>query len=232
MPKVRYLRIKFDQLLSQREIPLFRAAVIEKTERVASLFHNHKPSVGVIYRYPLIQYKVTSRKATIVCLEAGTDDIHHLLQHRDLDLRIGNTYRKFHVEDIRLNYHQVQLWDQTFSYSIYSWLPLNQKHHEEWLDLAGQEEAKKKKLEAILKGNILSFAKGIDWYIEQELKVEIKTIREYRAIRFKKNEMLGVSLDFETNVSLPDGMGLGKGVSIGFGVVWRQFDNRKNAIYE
>ncbi len=84
MPKVRYLKVRFAQCIFPYDIPKFRAAVIEKTERIASLFHNHKNDQEVIYRYPLIQYKVTHRKASIICLDAGTDDIHHLLQHREL----------------------------------------------------------------------------------------------------------------------------------------------------
>jgi hypothetical protein len=66
MPKIRYLKVRFAQKIFPTDIPLFRAAVIEKTERVASLFHNHKDDQQVIYRYPLIQYKVGSFVVLII----------------------------------------------------------------------------------------------------------------------------------------------------------------------
>ncbi len=221
MPKVRYLKVRFAQCIFPYDIPKFRAAVIEKTERIASLFHNHKNDQEVIYRYPLIQYKVTHRKASIICLDAGTDDIHHLLQHRDMNLRIGDRTETFEVEDIDLHYHQVQTWDSTFDYSLLNWLALNKKHYERWMELEGDDAAQIDLLRSILLGNILAFAKGIDWYVEDRIQVEITRIKSIKPLTFKRRELLAFNLNFRTNVSLPDYVGLGKGSSVGFGVVKR-----------
>ena len=68
MPSIRYLHIRFDQNIFPYEIHRFRAAVIEKTRRIAPWFHNHQDDGKSIYRYPLIQYKVAFKKASILCL--------------------------------------------------------------------------------------------------------------------------------------------------------------------
>jgi hypothetical protein len=229
MPKVRYLCVRFSNPIFPYDIPFFRSAVIEKTDRVASLFHNHKDDTAVIYRYPLIQYKVTYKKASIICLNQGADDIHHLLQHRSMELRIGKNTQNFEVEDIDLHFHQVQVWDTMFEYSLLNWMALNQKYHARFKELEGDEKAQIDLLESILKGNILSFAKGIDWFVEDRIKVEIQKIKSLKLLPFKGRKVLTFCVNFKTNVSLPDYVGLGKGSSVGFGVV-KLIENEKNKL--
>lgn len=225
MPKIRYLRIRFAQNLFPYDIPKFRAAVIEKTEREAPLFHNHKGNEGFHYRYPLIQYKVTHKKASIVCLNAGTDDIHYLLQQRDMNLTIGRTSHTFEVEDVDLHYHNVQIWDMNFEYSLLNWLALSQKSYLEYEQLQGDETAQIELLNRKLTGNIISFAKGIKWDVKERIVTEITKIKGMKMLPFKRKRLLAFSVNFRCNVSLPDFVGLGKGSSVGFGVVKRIFTN-------
>ena len=227
MPKVRYLKIRFSQNVFPNEIPRFRAAVIEKTKRESSLFHNHKSDTEYLYRYPLIQYKVTNKKASIICLNEGTDDIHYLLQNRNLDLRIGNKTLPFEIEDINMHYHQIQTWDKLFHYSLLNWLPLNQKNHKIYHELKSEIE-KIALLNRILTGNLLSMAKGIQWFLEDRLVVEITKIKQIKMLERKGKKLHAFSLNFKSNLSLPDYLGIGKGCSVGFGVV-KQFrmENQK-----
>lgn len=219
MPKIRYLKIRFNHQLHSRDIPKFRAAVIEKTERVSSLFHNHISDTKVMYRYPLIQYKITEDKASILCLQSGTDDIHHLLTQSEMDLRIGTTTHSFEIEDVDLHFEEVSLSSSPNTYKLSNWLALNQKHFADWRAVENDETAQIKMLNRILLGNILSFAKGIEWWIEGTVEVEIVKINRIQKVQFKNNDVLAFSVEFQTNVSLPDFLGLGKGVSVGMGVV-------------
>ena len=228
MPKLRYLKVRFAQPIFPYDIPKFRAAVIEKTNREAALFHNHKNDKEVLYRYPLIQYKVTQKKASIICLESGTDEIHHLLQHRNMQLRIGPQTHTFEVEDVDLHYHQVQTWNTDFEYSLLNWLALNQKHLERWQALEGDETAQLSLLTSILKGNILAFAKGVDWWIAEQVTLTITQIKQIKPLSFKRKNLLAFSVNFKTNVSLPNYVGLGKGSSIGFGIVKRIYSRHQN----
>lgn len=218
MPKIRYLKIRFNNLLKSYEAPAFRAAVIEATERKAALFHNHLPAKGFIYRYPLIQYKITERKASIVCLNEGTDDIHYLLQNRSLALRIGDRLENFEIEDVQLYYHQVQTWQAGFHYSLRHWMGLNQRNYREY-DALQTEVERLQFLENLLRANLLSFATGIGWYAEQPIEVRITKFKGERWLPYKGAKVLCFSLNFVSNVSLPDYVGLGKGVSVGFGSV-------------
>lgn len=221
MPRTRYLSIQFDQPLLPHEIPKFRAAVIEKTNRVASLFHNHVTDKEVIYRYPLIQYKTTCQKASMICLEQGADDIHHLLQQQDLSLRIGSRTKKFEVEAVDLRYHRIEIADRIFDYKLRNWLPLNQKNYVDWQQFRQDPFRRGRLLNKILCGNILSLAKGIDWHVEDRILANIEQVDSTKDIIYKGVEMEAFDVQFRTNVWLPNYVGLGRGASIGFGVVKR-----------
>jgi len=74
-------------------------------------------------------------------------------------------------------------------------------------------------LEKILIGNILSFAKGIDWNIEKQIKLKIPKILRTNLLTIKDVKREAYTLNFTTNVFLPNHIGLGKNASMGFGVV-------------
>lgn len=218
MPKIRYLKVRFANEIHPTEVPYFRAAVIEATERQSSLFHNHTPDSGVIYRYPLIQYKLTQRKASVICIEQGTDDIHFLFQQRELLLRIGDRTEPFAIDDIHLQYFNIQLWNHRFHYHLRDWQALNQDNYKRYQALESEVE-RLQLLERMLTGHILSLAKGIGWQVDAPITVAITRRHDERWLSYKNQKTLCFNLDFTANVSLPDGIGLGKGGSVGFGVV-------------
>jgi hypothetical protein len=218
VPKIRFLKIQFANHLEPWELPAFRGAIIDKTLRQSVLFHNHTEE-GYRYAYPLIQYKVNKKKAVVVCLNAGTDDIHYLLGLRDLRLRIGERTETFQIEDIHIKYHQVQAWDSRFSFSLRNWNAFNQDNYKAYQQLSEKEEDVRPLLKRILIGNIISFAKGIGWDVDRQIEVDIIEITKEVWIPYKGTNLLAISLDFSTNVSLPSWIGLGKGSSLGFGVV-------------
>jgi hypothetical protein len=74
-------------------------------------------------------------------------------------------------------------------------------------------------LQRILTGNILSMAKGLGIHFDKEVKCVITNIDEQRMTNYKGTRMTSIDLVFSSNVSLPDYIGLGKGVSIGHGIV-------------
>lgn len=221
MKNIRYLSVQFDQCIQPDEIRFFRSAVIEKTERKSDLFHNHKAGEQkVIYRYPFIQYKLLEEgRAGIICLEEGTNDIHQLFQAQNLDLRIGRKQQTFKVVDMQLRYYDLSLTDSPINYRIANYLPFNQERYARWQSLEGQEETRTELLAATLRGNILAFAKGLNWWIDGRVQVAFEHIDLPRVVRFKEQQLLAFDLHFTTNVNLPPWIGLGKGVSIGHGTV-------------
>jgi len=220
MKKIRVLTVTFDTEIKEFEIPAFRGAVAEKVGRDNVLFHNHLADSKLLYKYPLIQYKTIGRKPAIQCIDFAVDEIHKFFNKSDWSLKISDRWLDMKIHRLDLNQFTMQVWDKTFTYEIRNWIALNQENFKKY-QLIENLSDKIIFLEKILIGNILSFAKGIEWNIEKPVILKIRELRDPRPVKHKSQTVMGFNLNFSTNVFLPSFLGLGKGVSLGFGVVHR-----------
>ncbi len=218
MNKTRFLQIVFDKQLQAYDIPKLRAAIIEKTKRESNLFHNHLGDKTFIYRYPLIQYKIKDKKPCLICLKEATDDIHYLLREKDLSLTIGKNKYDFEIEDVRLRYVHIQTWNKDFRYNIHNYIALNQENYKVYKQLDSLLD-KIKFIEDKLKSHIGIFVDEMEAFLPVELSVRILEIKNEKYIEYKGVFHLTFSIDFKTNLFIPDYIGLGKGSSVGFGIV-------------
>lgn len=217
MQKIRTLVIKFQNNLNYSEIPLFRGAIIGSITDKDILFHNHEGD-GYRYKYPLIQYKRIKGNAALVCVSKGVDTITKLFEDSDFTFKIGQESRKFDLDYMHPNTCNLQLWDDEFRYNLRRWIPLNSKNYDIYMSFESLVE-KISFLERILKGNILSFCKSMNYYLKEELKCSIVNIDSTYSSRAKNIKQLCFDIEFKTNIYLPDYIGLGKHVSIGYGVI-------------
>jgi len=216
--KLRTLLVTFANDIGYTPISAFRGAVIEKVGRENPLFHNHLSDDTFIYKYPLIQYKKIGKQAGIFCLDEGVDEIHKLFGHRNWTIDLQGHPITLKVDRLDMKTTNVNVWEKTFDYNLWNWQALNEENWKRYLELDSMVD-KVGMLEKILTANILSFAKGIDWHIEHPIKLVIKDVKLERDSRMKDIKVRTFEVDFRCNVFLPDFMGLGKGVSKGFGTV-------------
>ena len=220
MARLRYMSVRFSPELTLSELPKFRGAVIASAGRENDFFHNHSGE-GFAYRYPLVQYRVMGGKAGLVCLNEGVEQMQALLGG-DFLLRpvsFAGREERVVIEDMRLNEFELCLLSEPVRYHISRWLPFNQENYREWQGLNTAEQ-RIAKLNSLLVGNIISFAKGVGWQIEGRVEVCIDgaTIEERHTV-YKGQRLVSLSADFEANLFLPRGVALGKGVALGRGVV-------------
>lgn len=213
-------------IISQWEIPLFRGAVIKAIENANILFHNHVND-AFRYRYPLIQYKRIGGKAAIICVGEGTEVIGEFFNNANFDLQIGERTLSLEVDHIDAKRTLVQVWDTEFLYTLRKWLPLSSENYRTYQSLEGIVE-QCSFLQNVLIGNILSFCKGMGITIEKEIKCTITQILDSHTYTFKGVKMMGFDVEFKSNVSLPDYIGLGKGVSLGFGTSVRKYEKKND----
>jgi hypothetical protein len=217
--KLKILKVRFDTTLKPAELSQFRGAIIHKVgwENTA-LFHNHLDDSQFAYRYPLIQYKCIKHNPAIVCIDEGVDEIHKFFSQSDWSLKIGDRQVDTKIAELNLNQFTMQVWDKPFNYHIHNWVALNEERYHDYQQLTALSD-KIHLLETIRIGNIISFAKGIDWTVDKPIIVKITDISQQRNVRFKKNLMTAFDLSFQCNVFLPNHIGLGRKVSVGFGNV-------------
>lgn len=211
--------LKFSTEISQQEIPFLRGAVIRATRGENILFHNHDGE-NLRYAYPLVQYKRIGGKAAIVFVGEGVDATSDYFRNATLNVNIGNRKATMELEHADAYNTIVNLWDSPLRYTIRKYLPLNKHNYEAYEQAEGLAE-RCTIVEHSLTGNILSFAKGIGQHIDGQIDVKITNMSDSSIYIYKGVKMMGFDLEFKSNISLPDYIGLGKGASLGFGMVKR-----------
>lgn len=218
MKNIRTLLVTFDNLLNRWETSAFRGAIIEKVGRENLLFNHHIDNNTLLYRYPLIQYKSIRRKPAILCLGDGVDEIHKLFNKSSWEIDLRGKKTDLIIDNLNLNNFRLNIWDKSFDYRLYNWFALNEKNYQRYNSLTSDMD-RLEMLERILIGNILAFAKGMDWHVEQEIRVRIHEIRNTKQLKYKNTHLMAFDVNFSSNVFLPNFIGLGKGASHGYGVV-------------
>lgn len=178
------------------------------------ILHNHNGE-KVLYRYPLVQYKVIGNKPKIVGIGEGQgivaniginddelilEDVNYEIYQKEI---IKGTY-KFGCEDDYLNYQFVT-----------PWIALSQKNIDEYI--AANNMNKEGILKRILIGNIIAMSKGLNYTVNRKLDCWVN-LKE-KEVLLKGIKHIAFVGNFKVNFSIPDYLGLGKSVSRGFGTV-------------
>ncbi len=215
------LSVTFDTHIDPRDIPAFRGAVIERVGLNHGIFHNHKVDeagrVHSEYRYPKVQYKVTGQFPSILFIEEGVEEAGHFFTRPDWSLSFGRRRYFANVRELQHQFYPISVTDEPYVYRLRRWMGLNQKNNQLFSNLGSKEQ--KDLLNRILAGNILGFATGVGHLFERRFDVEIDEIlfssfQDYKGIKARTFD-----IQFTSNVLLPPKVGLGKGASVGFGVV-------------
>lgn len=216
---IKILTLRFTTDIAAWEIPLFRGAVLNCIgEDVDILYHNHTREDGFRYSYPLIQYKRLGGKAAIVCVEDGVDSIGQFLMAQQPEVVLGERKVTLEMESVKPQRAMMQTWQSSFDYRLQHWLPLNSENYHRYQEQTGLTE-RTTLLEGILKGNLLSMCKGLGIYISEELSVSITRMTEPRLVKVKGVRVMSFDVDFSSNLSIPDGLGIGKNASLGYGTI-------------
>lgn len=217
---LKFLKIQFNDTIHAWEIPAFRGALIAKVGRQHDWFHNHLNDEKYLYRYPKIQYKRAGNHPMLVCLHEGVDEIHKLLDQPDWSLQLNQRRLEMNIFRMELHEFKIKLLDQPQRYQLQRWLALNEKNYLAYQQLDSLAD-KIRFLESKLAGHIIGFAKGIQWQIPERFEVNITALSSPYWVKVKNTHMMSFDITFTTRVFLPDYLGLGRKVSLGFGVVRR-----------
>ena len=216
---IRTLTVFYDTEISNKEIPFFRGAVLKSLgDKANVLYHNHTGEETFRYSYPLIQYKRLNGKAAITCVEEGVDIIGQFLSESPDTIMVGDRKLKCDVTRVLPARILIQTWDAPFNYHMNRWLPLNSKNYHLYTS-TGNENERMTLLENVLKGNLLSLLKGLGIYLEDELLVRITQLSDSYIIYNKGIGLMAFDVDFTSNLSIPNNLGIGKNSSIGCGIV-------------
>jgi hypothetical protein len=215
--RILHLTLQTEEKLKPEEAVGIRGCLGRRFEDKA-IFHHHKED-GLVYSYPLIQYKVLDGKTLIIGIREGVDA---LMEHKDQIDSLWLFDRTVKVKErlvlVKEKKERFSITKEPIHYTFLTpWLALNQENYREWQVLSKKD--KQEKLKKILIGNILSMAKGLEYVVTDEIKVDLDVRSVQTAL--KGVPMVGFLGNFSVNFAIPDYLGLGKSVSRGFGTVRR-----------
>lgn len=224
---VQTLLLSFKNDIAPFEIHLLRGALLNLLGKDANvLFHNHLGD-GFRYAYPLIQYKRIKQKAAIVCINEGVEVVGNLLAKGINQINLGDRLVDLEIQQVSPRRTTVQVWDSIFKYRLNRWLPLNKENYERYKTLETVSE-KTEMLEKLLTANLLSFLKGVAIRVDKEIVCKLLNLKEPYLIQNKGISLMAFDIEFRTNLSLPDYIGIGKNASIGCGVLTKIYNQEKN----
>ncbi len=226
MKQLRLLAVSFDTRINPWDLPKFRGAIAQKVGIEHEWFHNHdNASGGYHHRYPLIQYKIDTAgphmRPMLLCIDACIEEAHRLFSQSDWTVRIGQQLHELRIARLEVDQAQLQVREAPVRYRLHKWRALNSEKFREWQALEGIAE-RAAFLEKLLAAHILSFARGVDWTLEDRFELKITQLLKEEWLSYKGVKVLAFTVEFLTNVVLPDYIGLGNGAGEGFGVVRRQ----------
>lgn len=184
-----------------------------------TLIHQHLRDNELLYKAPLIQYKIFNGKPFVLGINEGADVLQKI--HEDVEcLKIGHA--EYHIKektiDLRTDYFGT-IEDKNPYNFLTPWLALNEKNYEQYQKL-GTWAKRKELLEKILIGNIISMSKSLGYTVPEPIKANVGKLKEVPT-SLKGTPMLGFLGTFSVNFEIPDYWGIGKSVSRGFGTVKR-----------
>ncbi len=183
-------------------------------------FHGH---IGgrLIYRHPLIQYKVFGGSALVIGLKEGAYLLKAVPKIEYLKIHFRkNPIVKQNTVSMMIPYGLTQ---EMISYTFLTpWIGLNEKNYKHYLQLKQEKTNISNFLNKILIGNILSICKSVGYTVDDKILVKSK-LANLRSIEVKKDvQLTAFEGEFETNFLIPDLWGIGGKVSIGYGTVKRK----------
>ncbi len=214
---MRLISIIFQLPLQRRDIAGFRASIARAAGYEQDLLHNHREDGSVQYRYPMVQYRSEQGKAALIGINEGRDAIFEWYQKAGDQLLWNKQFHMVRVENLNVQEYEIQYHAQPQRYKLTQWLALNDKNYQNWQSMAGLKD-RSAELERVLAAHILTFCRAVNWRLPERLVVCITDIHSIERTRFLGINLMGFDLSFQSNLVLPEGIGLGKGVSHGFGV--------------
>ncbi len=180
-----------------------------------SLLHQHNAD-KLIYRYPLVQYKMIDGAPMVIGINDGAEVLKQVYDKYD-EIKLGGEVYEIVEKGIAVRNQEFGITDKIHSYEFATpWLALNQENYMRYYGMSGMEE-RKEFLRKTLTANLLSMSKSLDYQVSGTIKCDVDV--KIRKSRLKDVNVMSFTGGFCANFLIPDYLGVGKSVSRGFGAV-------------
>ena len=179
---------------------------------------NRENREGFIHRYPAVQFKQLKTTLMAVGIAQGADFLHQLATGKTT-IAAGPDACRVTAQDPAVRVECFGIAPEPMTYEFQSsWLALNQQNAKKFYDLKGKPE-RDTFMQKILAGNLATLAKSLDYTPTSPITCEPKV--RFRRERIDRENVMVFYGKFRTNLAIPDYLGIGQGLSQGYGTVRR-----------
>jgi len=183
-----------------------------------TLLHQHSAD-RLIYRYPLVQYKMIGDTPMVIGINEGADVLTQIYDKYD-EIKLGDEVYEIVEKGISVRNQEFGATTEIISYEFATpWLALNQENYFKYYGLKGREE-RNEFLRKTLIGNLLSMSKSFEYQVPSRIECEVWV--NARKSRLKDINLMSFTGEFKTSFIIPEYLGIGKSISRGFGAVKRK----------
>jgi len=183
-----------------------------------TLLHQHHTD-RLIYRYPLVQYKIIEGTPTVIGINEGVEVLKEIYDQYD-EINLNGSIYEIMERGISVRNQEFGLTDKMHHYRFASpWFALNQENYKRFY-LAGGRAERNELLNKTLTGNILSMSKSLEYQVPD--RINCVTDLRIRKGRQKDTNIMTFIGTFFANFLIPEYLGVGKSVSRGFGAVIKE----------
>ena len=194
--------------------------------------HNHETEEDPNYKkqdYPLVQLRSPQGRLMLWGMNQGASVLRDIMMKELLKGFVYNNYKfatlpgKTGVETVTIDWLTE---GKLYHYSINYFVALNPPNATAWQQLTAAR--KMERLEELLKNNLAMFCKAAGSVLDkQKLVTEINWVWNTEWVKIKEHKVLGFTLDYRSNLLLPDGIALGRQTKLGYG--WQTIRNDNEA---
>lgn len=216
------LTISFNLPIHPRQIKNWRGAFLQMAGWEDEIFHNHdngKEKQDFHYRYPQIQYRIKHGKAAIFAINEGIPAVQKILATTDWNIEWEGEKRSLQIEDLRMEEHYFRVLNTHKKYRINKWMALTEDNYDKWQACNNYVE-RVQMIEKLLTNHLLQGLWGMGWDSNERIETNLLTINRIAPVPYHRIQLLAFDVEFSTNMLVPSGLGMGKAVSHGFGVVY------------
>jgi hypothetical protein len=185
-------------------------------ELAAYALLNKNTDSDCIHRYQAIQCKYIKNELIVIGISQGAGLLHRFVEGRDTILAGANACIITGRDSVIRN-EEFGITSSPHTYEFQTpWLALNQQNAKKFYDLKGKPD-RDAFMHKLLLGHLNALAKSLDYKPPSPITCEAKV--RFRRDRIDDENIMVFLGKFQSNLRIPDFLGIGQSVSRGFGTV-------------
>ncbi len=219
----RILTLSLSVPLHSGDLPAFRGGIVELVGQEHEVFHNHdnasEHTDHFHFGYPLVQYSVKRKKATLVGLGAGADALQQVLIPK-LFSHLQFAGREYGFKGLQLQecHHDWQLLEAPQLFGLYGWLALNKANYEDWKSNP-HPDVRQQILNRALTGHLRVLAKAVGIHELEQVFGKVVQVDNQKRATFHGTQLVRFHALISSTLALPFGIHIGRAAAFGFGEV-------------